>query len=179
MADNYVGLTIRTEVLEEDGVTVDIDTLKKIAVEAMKYYYKYTRKKCPEINNQRLLPDNLCIEEYDVKPEGDLRIKLSLESENYAPFNCWMEADCPDSKEWLLLIDLARHLSGEFPNFTFNVSSSFFRKPNCAEEEKYTNLFKKGTQVGQLTRQEWVERYLGVKYLRERLDGENAHKQGI
>ena len=43
MADTYVGLTIRTEVIEEDGVTVDLETLKKIAVEAMKYYYKNQR----------------------------------------------------------------------------------------------------------------------------------------
>ncbi len=179
MIDNYVGVTIRTEVLEEDGLTVNIETLKKIAVEAMKYYYEYTHKKCPEISIQRLLPDNLCIEEYNVKPEGDLRIKLSLESENRAPFNCWMEADCPNSKGWFLIVDLARHLSSEFPDFTFNVSSSFFRKSDCAEEEKYTNLFKKGTLVGQLTRQEWVEKYLGVRYMRERLDGENAHKQDI
>ena len=170
MTDNYVGLTIRREVLNKDGVTVDIEALKKIAVETMKYYYKYTKKSCPEINIQRLLPDNLCIEEYNVEPEGDLRIKLSLESENYAPFNCWMEADHPNSKEWVLFIDLARYLSSKFPEFTFNVSSSFFRSSDCAEEEKYTNLFKDGVLVERLTRQEWVERYLGVKYLRERLD---------
>jgi hypothetical protein len=87
MSDNYIGLTIRTEVLDKDGVTVDIETLKKIALEAMKYYYKYTHRSCPEVKLQRLFPDNLGIEEYSVKPESDLRIRLSLEPENYAPFN--------------------------------------------------------------------------------------------
>ncbi len=42
MTDNYVGLTIRTEVLRKDGVTVDIENLREIAVEAMKYYHIYS-----------------------------------------------------------------------------------------------------------------------------------------
>lgn len=174
MTDNYVGLTIRAEVLEKDGATVDIEILKEIAVEAMKYYYQYTHRSCSEIIVERTLPDNLCIEEYSVQPEDDLRIKLSLEPENFAPFNCWMEVDRPNSKEWDLLVNLAGHLSGKFPELTFNVGSSFFGDPNCAEEEKYTNLFKNRNLIEQLTRQEWVEKYLSTKYVnpkRQKEDG--------
>ena len=110
MTDNYIGLTIRREVLEKDDVTVDIKTLTEIAVEAMKYYHKYTRKICPEIKIQKLFSDRLGIEEYKVKPESDLKISLSLEPENYAPFNCWMEVSCPNSKEWV-----ERYLGTKYP----------------------------------------------------------------
>ena len=165
MTDEYVGITVRSEVLEKDGITVDLETLKKIAVEAMGYYYQYLHKNCPEIKIEKLFSDNLGIEEYDVSPKSNLRIRLSLEPENYAPLNCWMEVDCPNSKEWALLMALGCHLSTQFPKLTFNISSSFFCKATCAESEKYTNLFKNGTLIRQLTRQEWVEGYLNTKYV--------------
>ena len=164
MTNTYVGLTIRTEVLKEDDVTVGIEILKKIATEAMKYYYQCTQTICPEINIQKSLPDHLGIEEYNIKPENDLKIRLSLEPENYAPFNCWMEVNQPNSKEWDLLIDLAHHISSKFPELTFNVNSNYSGDSNCAANEKYTNLFKNGLLTGQLTRQEWVEKYLGTRY---------------
>jgi hypothetical protein len=60
------------------------------------------------------------------------------------------------------LIDLAYYISSKFPELTFNVSSDFSRNPNCAEEEKYTSLFRNGILIRQLTRQEWIENYLGM-----------------
>ncbi|MBI4187086.1 MAG: hypothetical protein HY530_06255 [Chloroflexi bacterium] len=168
MADNYVGLTIRTEVLEKDGVAIDLETLEKVAMEAMQYYYQRNGERtCPEIKVRKMFPEAPWVEEYCVTPEAALKIKLSTEPENYAPFNCWMEAGQAGSREWGLLIDLAGHLSRKFPELTFTVSSTLFCAPDCPEDEKYTNLFKNGVLLEKLTRQQWAERYLRLRYWRQ------------
>ncbi|MBI4285107.1 MAG: hypothetical protein HY670_04295 [Chloroflexi bacterium] len=164
MSDTYVGLTIRKEVLRKDSVNIDLETLKEVALEAMQYYCQHAGQDCPDVEIQRTLPERLGIEEYRVNPDLPFKVRLSLEAENYAPFNSWMEVDEPDSREWAFITDLAIHLSGKFPELTFNANSSFFHTPNCDEGEKYTSLFKNGALLARLTRQEWVEKYLGGHY---------------
>jgi hypothetical protein len=163
VTESYVGITIRTEVLDQDGITVDMETLEKIAIEATACYYKSRHETCPEVRIERVFPVHLGIEEYGVKPQTDLRITISREPENYAPFNCWMEVDHPNSNEWVLMMDLAQKLSARFSDLTFNVGSSLFSHPDCAEDEKYTIQFKNGMLIDRLTRQEWVKRYLHKK----------------
>lgn len=166
MGDYYVGLTIRKEVLDKDGISLDLDTLKTIAVEAMEHYLELMKQTCPEITIRSAYTERLGIQEYRVEPETNLKIRLSLEPENYAPFNSWIEVNAPNSKEWALLSKLARHLSRRFPKLTFNVASSFFAHPGRAEDEKYTLLFKNGRLKKKLTRQEWAETYLGTRFPR-------------
>ena len=164
MRDNYIGVTIRKEVLTKDGLAINLKALKSIAIEAMHYYHKSLQKVCPDIVFEELLPGNMMIQEYNVRPTTGLRIKLSLDTENYAPFNCWMEVSCPNSKEWGLLNDLTRYLSTTFPTLTFNLDSSFSLSPHCTESEKYTNLFKNGVITQRLTRQQWAKTYLHTSW---------------
>ena len=164
MRDNYIGVTIRKEVLTKDGLAINLKTLKSIAIEAMQFFHNSMQKVCTDIVFEKLLPGNVMIQEYYVRPTTDLRIKLSLDTENYAPFNSWIEVDSPNSKKWLLMNDLAYHLSVKFPTITFNVNSSFCFDLSCAEDEKYTIMLKNGKIVARLTRKEWAETYLHLKY---------------
>ena len=114
MDDKYVGLTIRTEVLKMNKISLDMNLLKKIAIKSVRYFHDYKKIICPEIFFERPMSGVLGGDEYNIKPESELKIKLSLEPMNYAPFNCWMEIDRPNLKEWRLLSDLAGYLSRKF-----------------------------------------------------------------
>ncbi len=162
MQDKYVGLTIRTEVLQKNKISLDMKVLKEIAFKSVRYFHDYKEIPCPEIVFERSLSGSLGGDIYNVKPESGLRIRLSLEPNNHAPFNCWMEARGPNSEEWAFLIDLAFYLSSQFSELIFNTNSIFFNDPDCDQKEEYTNLFKDGRLLEQLSRIDWIRKYLGV-----------------
>ena len=61
MRDNYIGVTIRREVLTKDGLAINLKMLKSIATEAMQSFHKSTQKVCPDIVFEKLLPGNMMI----------------------------------------------------------------------------------------------------------------------
>lgn len=160
MSENYVGITIRSEVLAADSIAIDLETLKKIAVAATKCYSQQSGEQTGFPTLEKRLPFRPDFQEYRLKTETDLRINISLSTENFAPFNCWMEVASPNSKKWSLIKDIAYNLSSKFPTISFNVNSSFCFDSNCAEDEKYTLRFKNGVIVERLTRKQWIETYL-------------------
>jgi hypothetical protein len=161
--DTYIGLTLRREIIEKDGLSIDLEALGKMAVEAIQYRHRHEGKISRHIFIERVLPSDLEVEEYIVRSETDLRIKLSMEPENYAPFNCWVEVSGPGSNEWTLLCDLASHLSTSFTDFTFIVNSSFCFVPNCPKDERFLNLFRNGDLFARLTHHEWIRSFLNTK----------------
>lgn len=112
--------------------------------------------------------------EYVVEPETDLKMKISLESVNNAPFNAWIKIPTriANFSSWNFMLHLAKHLSNRFPKITFVVASGrapspFTAKqpyyPPCPEDEKYIYLYKGGRVMEKLTWMEWARKYLLVE----------------